>query len=112
MEFSGIHPPQINWDSPAMTECWTKFKQHADLIFEGPLIDKTKAQKVSYLLLWVGEKGRDIFAAFTFAPRVAATADAPTIPAESNKSLDTVYRKFKEYVTPKSNVISCQLQIL
>ena len=105
MELSGIHPPQMNWDSPAMAECWTKFKQHADLMFEGPLSDKTEAQKVSYLLLWVGEKGRDIFLTFTFAPGVAATADAPAIPAESNKSLDTVYRKFKEYVTPKSNVI-------
>ena len=36
---------------------------------------------------------------------MAATGDAPAIPAESNKSLDNVYRKFKEYVTPKSNVI-------
>ena len=36
---------------------------------------------------------------------MSATANAPDIPAESNKSLDTVYRKFKEYVTPKSNVI-------
>ena len=58
-----------------------------------------------YLLLWVGEEGRDIFSTFTFALGVGATADAPAIPAESNKSLDTVYGKFKEYVTPKLNVI-------
>ena len=88
-----------------MAECWAKFKQHADLMFEGPISDKTDAQKICYLLLWVGEKGRDIFSIFMFAPGVAATVDAPAIPAESNKSLDTVYRKFKEYVTPKSNVI-------
>ena len=61
---------------------------------EGPLNGKTEAQKISYLLLWVGEKGRDIFSTFTSAPGVAATADAPAIPAESSKILDTVYRKF------------------
>ena len=83
MEFSGIHPPQMNWDSPVMAECWAKSKQHADLMFEGLLSDKTETQEVSYLLLWVGEKGGDIFSTFMFAPGVAAT---PAIPAESNKT--------------------------
>ena len=30
------------------------------LMFSGPLKAKTEEEKVSYLLLWVGDKGRDI----------------------------------------------------
>ena len=73
--------------------------------------DKTQAQQVSYLLLWVGEKGRDIHSTFTFAPgrpAVPATehvAALLAIPAENRNDLQTVCRKFREYVTPKSNVI-------
>ena len=72
---------------------------------------------LSYLLLWVGEKGRDIFSTFKFAPAVlavpavpvadgvAAVASVVAIAGEDQKDLDTVCCKFKEYVTPKSNVI-------
>ncbi len=35
-------------------------------IFEGPLDDKDDSVKVSYLKLWVGDKGLDVFEGFTF----------------------------------------------
>ena len=34
--------------------------RHTALMFSGPLKAKTEEEKVSYLLLWVGDKGRDI----------------------------------------------------
>ena len=113
----GLPHPTINWESPALKEAWTKFEQHARLMFAGPLSDKTQPQRVSYLLLWVGEKGRDIFSTFNFAPAVpavpavpaaggvAAMAAVAAIAGEDQNDLDTVCRKFKEYVTPKSSVI-------
>ena len=107
----------MNWESPALNEAWTKFEHHARLMFAGPLSDKTQPQRGSYLLLWVGEKGRDIFSTFNFAPAVpavpavpaagglAAVAAVAAIAGEDQNDLDTVCHKFKEYVTPKSNVI-------
>ena len=66
-----------------VSETWAKFEQHARM-FVGPLSDKTEIQKVSYLLLWIGEKGRKMFSTFHFAPglaAVAATNDALAAPA-------------------------------
>jgi hypothetical protein len=111
MENLGLPNPSMNWESPALTETWDKFKQHCNLMFDGPLSEKNQRQRVSYLLLWVGERGRDIYSTFKFAPArdaVAATDTQPSIlavPAEDPYHLETVYGKFKDYVTPKSNVI-------
>lgn len=76
-----------------MPEAWKKFKQHVGLIFDGPLTDKSEPEKVSYLLLWVGEKGRDVYNTWTGI----SEADA--------KKLNTYYDKFKNYVQPKLNPI-------
>ena len=76
-------------------------------MFAGPVSDKTQHQRVSYLLLWVGEKGRDIFSTFNFAPAVpavpaadgvAAVAAVAAMAGEDQNDLDTVCCKFKEYV--------------
>ena len=113
----GLPHPTMNWESPALKEAWTKFEQHARLMVVGPLSDKTQPQQVSYILLWVGEKGRDIFSTFNFAQAVPAVPAVPAangvatvaavgaIVGEDQNDLDTVCRKFKEHVTPKSNVI-------
>ena len=67
-----------------MPEAWRRFKQHAELMFSGPLREKGEQDKCSYLLLWVGEKGRDIYNA---------------------KKLKTYYDMYTSYLTPKSNPI-------
>lgn len=54
MEMAGILPSNIDWDS------WDKFQAHVELIFKGPLKDKTEEDEIIYLLLWVGDKGREI----------------------------------------------------
>ena len=105
--------PTLNWDSPALNDAWTQFKQHARLMFIGPLNNKTEVQTVSYLLLWVGKKGRDIYSTFQFTSRRTTPSAqheyddvaSDTTEAENRNNLDTVCTKFREYVTPKSNVI-------
>ena len=94
MELSGIPPPVMNWKSSNLPEQWEKFKLHVDLIFSGPLEAKTEAEKVSYLLLWIGEEGRQIYKTWT----LAAPGTDPT-------KLDTYYKKFKAHVQPKLNPI-------
>ena len=61
MDLNGIPQPQMNWESTNLPETWKKFQQHVRLILDGPLGEKDEKVKITYLLLWVGEKGRDIF---------------------------------------------------
>ncbi len=88
----------MNWEATNLPETWKKFKQHVELMFSGPLKGKTEAEKVRFLLIWVGEKGRDISNTFT------------GITNDNKDKLDTYYIKFKEYVMLKSNSV-CAVQI-
>lgn len=92
MDIAGVPSPKINWDAPDLPGEWKKFKQHVELMFSGPLRSKCQAEKCSYLLLWAGEKGRDIF-------------NACTLTAEAAKQLNTYYDGFEAYVLPKKNTI-------
>lgn len=59
------NPPQtIDWSSSNLPEAWKKLEQHVKLIFAGTLKEKENEEQVSYLLLWIGEKGRDIYNTF------------------------------------------------
>ena len=72
--------------------------RHTALMFSGPLKSKTEEEKVSYLLLWVGAKGRDIRHTWT------------DISAEDAKKLDTFYERFKKHVRPTLNPIFARYQ--
>ena len=60
MALSGITPPVMNWDSSNLPSTWEKFERHIKLIFSGPLKEKSEEEQISFLLIWVGEKGQDI----------------------------------------------------
>ena len=65
MALSGIECPQMHWDGDNLKENWRRFKQHVELMFSGPLKSRQEAEKCSYLLIWVGQKGRDIYNTWT-----------------------------------------------
>ncbi|XP_053403234.1 uncharacterized protein K02A2.6-like [Mercenaria mercenaria] len=88
----GIPTPTIDWNSSNLVNEWEKFEEHVKLIFQGPLSEKTEEQKVNYLLLWVGARGREIKQTW-----VISNAEA--------KKLNTFYKRFKSYVQPKLNPI-------
>jgi hypothetical protein len=59
-------------------------------MFAGPLSGKTEKIMCAYLLIWVGDKGREIFNTFS----------------ESEKDkLEPYMTKFKDYATPKTNSV-------
>lgn len=84
--------PQMDWDCSNLPQAWKKFRQHVELMFSGPLREKTEPEKCSYLLLWIGEKGRDVHSTWTLT-------------ADERKKLQTYYGKFESYVEPKANPI-------
>ena len=61
-----ISTPQMNWEAPDPTEAFAKFRQRCELMFKSVLKAVEKEEQVSYLLLWVGEKGLDMYNSWTF----------------------------------------------
>ena len=62
-ELTGIPIPNIDWHSGNLPETLRKFRRTCQYIFDGPLAEKDekiKVQILQYLMLWVGEEGRDI----------------------------------------------------
>ena len=92
MEAFGVPTPRMEWDSSNLPDAWRRFKQHAVLMFTGPLRQKTEAEKCSFLLLWIGDKGRDI-------------SNTWEITEDEAILLETYYDGFSAYLTPKANPI-------
>ena len=88
----------MNWNAGDLAKEWKRFKQHCQFTFDGPLSDKNEKAKVNYLMTYIGDKGREIYETFTWAP--AANGQ----PAEKD-TLEGVYTKFGNYVAPKKNEI-------
>jgi hypothetical protein len=89
---SSLQNPCINWDSRNLQEEWRKFKQHADLMFAGPQNKNSEAEKCAYLLIWAGEKGREIYNTWNLA-------------TEDSKKLEVLYTNFEKHTTPKKNTL-------
>ena len=55
-------PPSMDWTSPGdLQKRFKLFKQKCELIFVGPLDKVEEAKKARLLLLWVGDKGLEIY---------------------------------------------------
>lgn len=90
--------PRMNWNASDLDREWKRFKQHCQFTFKGPLSNKSEVEKVNYLMTYIGDKGREVYATFTWAP---ANGDTPA----EDESLAAVYAKYEEYVAPQKNEI-------
>jgi len=80
------------WGSLNLLQSFKKFRKHAELIFSGALEEKTDAVKVIYLLLWLGEQGREIFETLELAD-------------DKRKIVKDTCEAFEKHVQPKSNPV-------
>lgn len=92
MDLQTIQPPAVNWNASNLAEAWKKFEQYVRLILDGPLKEKDDPIKINYLLLWVGETGRDIYNTWELSE-------------DDKKSLDEHFTRFRNHVQPKKNSI-------
>ena len=60
MDFAGVHASEMNWDTSNFLDGWEKFKQHAELMFSGPLNDKSK-KKDAVIYLFGFKRKAEIF---------------------------------------------------
>ena len=90
MELSGVPLPVMNWESANLPEAWRKFTEHCDLIFKGPLKEKEESVHISYMLLWIGEKGRELHGTLNLS-------------TSERKKLAAIYEKIRAHLQPKIN---------
>ena len=91
-EFPTSSHPRMNWSSGDLPKAWKAFQQHCEFTFGGPLKGKSEEQKCNYLMIWVGDKGREVYNTWTLTNDEA-------------KKLSTYYERFEAHVKPKSNKI-------
>jgi hypothetical protein len=86
--------PRMDWETRDLPNAFKKFKEHCDFMFGGPLEKKTEEARCNYLMLWVVEKGRQLFSTWT-------------VTADQRKLLQTYYKGFETYMycAPKVNHI-------
>lgn len=84
--------PSMDWQSQDLEGSWKSFRQHVEFMFSGPLKGKEEPEKCSFLMLWVGEKGRNIYSTWALS-------------AEDAKALKSYFDRFESYVKPRTNVI-------
>ena len=87
-------PPTMDWESPGdIHKRFKLFRQKCELIFDGPLEKSAEGKKVRFLLLWIGDKGLEIYNTATWIDD-----------ADSFK-LEPVFDLLEAYTKPKSNHI-------
>ena len=84
--------PTIDWESKDLEGAWKRFQTHINFMFSGPLKKKTEEEKCSYLMLWVGEKGRNIYSTWNLSE-------------EDSKKLESYTSGFQNYVKPRTNTV-------
>ena len=82
----------MDWKSDNLKEAWTRFQNHATLMLEGPLSEKTEKFQRTFLLIWLGNKGRDIFSTLAFT-------------TEEQDKIQPYINKFTEYSNPQSKAV-------
>ena len=90
--------PEMSWTAQDLHHAWRRFCRQTMCILEGPWHGKEEAVKVSYLKMWIGDKGLDVFEGFTFAQ------------PEDAAKLKVVMKKFDEYCAPRKNHIMAALR--
>ena len=98
-DLAGVNPPKFDWaaDDPAST--FRKFKRYCEILLSTPTFEsKQGADKVNYILLWLGPQGVEIF-------------DSWNLTAEQASNPVTVWKKFSDYFEPKTNFRLARYQL-
>ena len=89
-ELSGITPPHFDWFSDDLPTKFQNFKSYCSLIFKGPLASKNKEEQVTYLLLWLGQEGINVYETWSLT-------------VEQKGDPNEIFKCFEKYFEPKIN---------
>lgn len=86
-----ITAPCMDWEAADVVAAFARFKQKCELMFQSVLMKASDGEKASYLLLWTGEKGIEMFNSWTFTN-------------EADKKVPKVLlEKFQQHLEPKTH---------
>ena len=89
----GFEPPKMDWTTgPDLTNRFKRFRQKCELLFEGPLKPRAPEQECSYLLLWAGDYGLDLYNTWSLTTK-------------QKKDINKYWKRFEEHVKPQANKI-------
>ena len=91
-ELSGIRPPIMDWSQNDLPSAFREFRLYCELIFKGPLSEKSAEAKVTYILLWIGQEGIRVFESWGLADDHGDRKD----PAK-------IFGRFEQHFEPKTN---------
>ena len=91
--------PKMDWEATDLVSAWQSFKQHTEFWFDGPLAREDEPQKCNYLMIWIGDKGKDNYSTWNLRD-------------EDRKKLQVLYINFEKHVRPKSNQIYSRYKFL
>ena len=83
--------PNLNREFDNLPEAFRSFKQYCCLIFDGPFSKKPEKERVTYLLLWIGRRGRDIYDGWRWDYE------------DEKYSLNKVWQRFELHIEQKVN---------
>ena len=89
-DLSGIEPPRMNWSATDLPTEFRSFRQYCELIFSGPFAEKGQSERVTYILLWVGQEGRRMYNTWDLSET-------------DKKDVEVIWAKFQALIEPKSN---------
>jgi transposase InsO family protein len=88
----GMEKPHMNWKAENLHREWERFDKHFKYYCMGPLSSKGEEVKIGYLLLFVGERGREIH-------------EGVTLSDDDKKVLNKNLEVFKNYTAPRKNML-------
>ena len=58
----GVKIPTFSWDEPALPQTFKKFRRYCEILLSTPTYSrKTGKEQVSYILIWLGPQGVEIY---------------------------------------------------
>jgi len=82
--------PSLNWGASDMYQEYSRFKQHVEFTFKGPLATTDEKHKCGWLGMWINQQGREIYKTLNFVD-------------DKEEDPDKILQKIEVYVRPRRN---------
>lgn len=89
-EMIAFVPPTFDWKSDDLPSAFKNFMNYCKLIFSGPLSAKNELEKVTYILLWMGQEGINVYETWELT-------------AKQKSNPDEIFSLFQKHFEPKTN---------
>jgi hypothetical protein len=92
--------PSLDWDAPDMYKEFSRFRQHVDFVFKGPLNAAKDKDSAGWLGPWIGKQGREVYKTLDWGEN-----------DEGQDKPATTLDKFEAYVRPRRNKRAARFQV-